>query len=88
MGERYDDLKGVGLTELHASQMLWADEQAAWLEDYFRSQGKNETIEREWPIVRLLARQAARLPRSSGCSRSISRLSMSLPGDQPGPRNA
>lgn len=51
MGEKFDDLQGVGLTELHASQILWADEQAASLEDYFRSQGKNETIEREWPIV-------------------------------------
>jgi DNA polymerase-3 subunit epsilon len=53
MGEKFDDLKGVGLTELHASQILWADEQAASLEDYFRSQGKNETIEREWPIIRV-----------------------------------
>jgi len=51
MGEQYDELKGVGLKELHASQILWADEQAASLEEYFRSQGKNETIEREWPIV-------------------------------------
>ncbi|MBJ7458131.1 MAG: 3'-5' exonuclease [Thermoleophilaceae bacterium] len=51
LGEKFDELKGVGLTELHASQILWAAEQAESLEDYFRSQGKNETVEREWPIV-------------------------------------
>ncbi|MGK2878372.1 MAG: exonuclease domain-containing protein [Solirubrobacterales bacterium] len=51
MGEKFDELKGVGLTELHASQILWAAEQAESLEDYFRSQGKDETIEREWPII-------------------------------------
>jgi DNA polymerase-3 subunit epsilon len=50
MGEKFDEL-GVGLKELHGSQILWAAEQAESLEQYFRSQGKNETIEREWPIV-------------------------------------
>jgi DNA polymerase-3 subunit epsilon len=50
LGEKYEELS-VGLKELHGSQILWAAEQAESLEQYFRSQGKNETIEREWPIV-------------------------------------
>ena len=50
MGEKYSELH-IGLKELHGSQILWAAEQAESLEQYFRSQGKNETIEREWPIV-------------------------------------
>lgn len=52
MGQRFEELQ-VGLKELHGSEILWAAEQAASLEDYFRSQGKDETIEREWPIVPL-----------------------------------
>lgn len=50
MGERFEELR-LGLPELHAAQVEWAAEQAASLEDYFRSQGKDETVEREWPIV-------------------------------------
>lgn len=50
MGQEYDELN-VGLKELHASEIIWAADQAESLEQYFRSQGKNETIEREWPIV-------------------------------------
>ena len=52
MGERFEELR-VGIRELHASQIIWAADQAASLEEYFRSQGKNETCEREWPIVPL-----------------------------------
>jgi DNA polymerase-3 subunit epsilon len=36
---------------LHAAQVRWAAEQAASLEDYFRSQGKDERVERAWPVV-------------------------------------
>lgn len=50
LGEKYDELL-IGLTELHAAQVEWAAEQAASLEEYFKSQGKNEVVEREWPIV-------------------------------------
>lgn len=54
MGEKYEELQ-AGLRELHASQIIWAADQAASLEDYFHSQGKNETCEREWPVVPVLA---------------------------------
>lgn len=50
LGERYSELT-VPLAELHALQVGWAAEQAASLEDYFRRQGKDEVVEREWPIV-------------------------------------
>lgn len=50
MGEKFDELQ-VGLKELHASQILWAAEQADSLQEWFNSQGKNEVVEREWPIV-------------------------------------
>jgi DNA polymerase-3 subunit epsilon len=50
LGEKYSELT-VPLEQLHAEQIAWAAEQAESLEQYFRSQGKNETIEREWPIV-------------------------------------
>jgi DNA polymerase III subunit epsilon len=36
---------------LHAAQVRWAAAQAASLEDYFRSQGKDERVERAWPVV-------------------------------------
>lgn len=54
MGEKFEELQ-VGLRELHASQIIWAADQAASLEQYFRSQGRDETCEREWPVVPLAA---------------------------------
>jgi DNA polymerase-3 subunit epsilon len=50
LGERFEELR-QGLEELHAAQVEWAAEQAASLEEYFRSQGKDEVVERDWPIV-------------------------------------
>lgn len=50
MGEKFSEL-AKELPELHREQIEWAAEQAASLEQYFRSQGKNETVEQAWPIV-------------------------------------
>jgi DNA polymerase-3 subunit epsilon len=36
---------------LHAAQIRWAAEQAESLEAYFRGQGKDEHVERAWPVV-------------------------------------
>lgn len=36
---------------LHRAQIHWAEGQAESLEDYFRSQGKDEHVERAWPVV-------------------------------------
>lgn len=51
MARRITELQNLTLVELHAQQVLWAAEQAASLEDYFRRQGRDETCERQWPIV-------------------------------------
>ncbi len=50
LGERYDELR-LDLPALHDAQVTWAADQAASLEDYFRRQGKDEVVEREWPVV-------------------------------------
>lgn len=50
MGEKFEEL-GVPLGELHQQQVAWAAEQAASLESYFKSQGRDETVEGAWPIV-------------------------------------
>lgn len=52
MGEKFEEL-GIPIDELHRQQVAWAAEQAASLEEYFRSQGRNETVEQAWPIVPL-----------------------------------
>jgi DNA polymerase-3 subunit epsilon len=39
------------IDRLHAAQIRWAAEQAESLEAYFRSQGKDEHVERAWPVV-------------------------------------
>jgi DNA polymerase-3 subunit epsilon len=38
---------------LHPAQMRWAAQQAESLEAYFRGQGKDEHVERAWPVVPL-----------------------------------
>ncbi|MDO8188905.1 exonuclease domain-containing protein [Conexibacter sp. JD483] len=45
------ELRETELTLLHAQQVGWAAEQAASLEEYFLAQGRQERIERDWPIV-------------------------------------
>lgn len=39
------------LEALHQAQARWAREQAESLEQYFRSQGKNEHVHRDWPVI-------------------------------------
>lgn len=45
------ELGALQLRELHASQVAWAAEQAASLEEYFRSRGRDERVQREWPLI-------------------------------------
>lgn len=54
LGERYSELT-LPIADLHEQQVHWAAEQAASLEEYFRRQGKDEVVEREWPIVSVKA---------------------------------
>jgi DNA polymerase-3 subunit epsilon len=51
MAQTYDELGGFELAALHKLQIEWAAEQAQSLQEYFRSQGKNELVEQAWPIV-------------------------------------
>jgi DNA polymerase-3 subunit epsilon len=51
LGQTIAELRELDLRDLHGRQVLWAAEQAASLEEYFREQGRDEPIERAWPIV-------------------------------------
>lgn len=51
MANRNPRIAGSELFELHENQVLWAAEQAASLEEFFRSKGRNEHVEPAWPIV-------------------------------------
>lgn len=44
-------LAEIDLPVIHDQQVAWAHEQAASLERYFRENGRDEMVEREWPIV-------------------------------------
>jgi DNA polymerase III subunit epsilon len=59
LGSRFPELSDVDVAVLHREQISWAAEQAASLESYFQQQGRDEHVERDWPVVsRRLARAA------------------------------
>lgn len=51
LGVVVPDLRELDLHDLYCKQISWAAKQAALLEEYFRGQGRNEQVERAWPIV-------------------------------------
>lgn len=51
MGSLNEELGSMELFELHESQIHWAAEQAADLQQYFASNGREETVEGAWPLV-------------------------------------
>jgi DNA polymerase III subunit epsilon len=51
LGVVVPDLRELDLRDLYRKQISWAAKQAALLEEYFRGQGRNEQVERAWPIV-------------------------------------
>jgi DNA polymerase-3 subunit epsilon len=53
MGEAFAELRSTELRMLHQLQIGWAAEQAASLEEWFRSNGREERVERVWPVVPL-----------------------------------
>ncbi len=53
LGEAFEELRQPELAALHGLQVGWAAEQAASFEDYLRRNGRDERIERAWPIVPL-----------------------------------
>jgi DNA polymerase-3 subunit epsilon len=52
IGAMYPEVGGVTAQELHAAQVRWFAEDAASLEAYFRSKGREEAVERRWPLCR------------------------------------
>ncbi len=47
----FAEIGSSDLPTLHQRQVLWAAEQAASLEQYFRENGRPEVVEAAWPIV-------------------------------------
>lgn len=51
LAQAIEELRETELALLHTQQIAWAAEQAASLELYFQEQGRQELVEREWPVV-------------------------------------
>jgi len=51
LGQSFPDLAELELRTLHEQQIIWAAEQAASLQEYFKGQGRDEHVEQAWPIV-------------------------------------
>jgi len=51
LGQAFEELRALELRALHEQQIVWAAEQAASFEDYLRRNGRDERIERAWPVV-------------------------------------
>jgi len=49
--DRFDDLAGVDVEELHRRQIGWAAERAAGLQEHFRKKDPAAVVEGAWPLV-------------------------------------
>jgi DNA polymerase-3 subunit epsilon len=52
IGAMYPEVGAVTPQELHRSQVRWHADDAASLEEYFRRKGREEAVERRWPLCR------------------------------------
>jgi DNA polymerase III subunit epsilon len=52
IGAMYPEVGDITAQDLHAAQVLWHAEDAASLEAYFRRKGREEAVERRWPLCR------------------------------------
>ncbi|THV27970.1 exonuclease domain-containing protein [Glycomyces paridis] len=52
IGAMYPEVGGLTARDLHDSQVRWHAEDAASLEAYFRRKGREETVERRWPLCK------------------------------------
>jgi DNA polymerase III subunit epsilon len=52
IGAMYPEVGDLTPLDLHAAQVLWHAEDAASLEAYFRRKGREEAVERRWPLQR------------------------------------
>lgn len=48
--DRFDDLAGIDVEELHLRQVWWAAERAAGLQEYFRKSDPDVVIDGSWPL--------------------------------------
>jgi DNA polymerase III subunit epsilon len=55
MWSKYPNLSAGPIQDLYEAQQTWYEEQQLGLQDYFRKQGKNETVNTQWPIQRRAA---------------------------------
>ena len=49
--QRFDDLAGLSLADLHARQIVWAEEQAAGLQEHFRKSDPAAVVDGNWPVL-------------------------------------
>ncbi|MFD5058225.1 exonuclease domain-containing protein [Streptomyces sp. NPDC058394] len=49
--DRFDDLAGIGVEELHRRQIGWAAERAAGLQEHFRKKDPTTVIDGSWPLI-------------------------------------
>ena len=50
LAQHVEELRMLDLPTLHVRQVAWHDEQAISLQAYFAEQGRDERVERVWPI--------------------------------------
>ncbi|MEX1220166.1 MAG: exonuclease domain-containing protein [Solirubrobacterales bacterium] len=51
LGHINQELGAYDLPSLHDEQVVWADEQARSLQEYFEREGRTETVPTSWPLV-------------------------------------
>lgn len=52
--QQFDQLRGLGVDDLHDRQVVWAREQAEGLRSYFMGRGEHEaaaSVRTEWPLI-------------------------------------
>lgn len=58
--QQFDQLRGVGIDELHDRQVGWAKEQAAGLEQFLRKSDPAAVVDGRWPLIPAAAGGEAR----------------------------
>lgn len=49
--QRFDDLAGLSLGDLHSRQVVWAKTQAVDLQEHFRKSDPNAVVDGAWPVA-------------------------------------
>ena len=51
LGQKYEQIGGATLDDLHGAQILWARQQAESLQEYFRQKDPTAVVEGAWPLI-------------------------------------